>query len=533
MKGIAWIGFGVAVLVVLLLRQAKRRLRKSRFSRGRQLRRWAPGGGSDDDLMFGAIPVKRADATRHFLTVGTTGSGKSLVQRVLMQKVLRGIQRGSDGRALIFDAKNDMPAFLAHLGVTCPVYTLNPFDARADFPRSVAWDIAADVTSSARALNLASCLIPSEAGGANQYFTDAARQVVTSVIESLIRHAPGAWTFSDLVVACLSLDRIRLILERDADGLATLASLLQEERTAYQVFTTIVSRMAYFKPVAALWQRAESKLSLRAWLADESILLLGSNSTVKTALDAINEVVFRVLVEEIDSQSDSSTRRTWFWIDEARLSGPILRGPMLPYLCVKGRSRGACLVLAFQDIEGFREAAGPRIAHEIIAQCSYKALLRLESDESAAWASKLLGQYETLQLLRTEGLALRPTGSLSEQLTKRDAVLPSEFYLIPVTNLKHGLTGFFVGPDIGAVRASIPGPHLQAIITSSAVEEKFTFKSRAESDQWLQAWTADDERRLELDRSHERESTGGRLRWKRGTQTAKFEAHGRGRVINQ
>lgn len=60
--------------------------------------------------------------------------------------------------------------------------------------------------------------------------------------------------------------------------------------------------------------------------------------------------MFRVLVEETDVQPDSSTRRTRFWIDEARLSGPLFRGKMLPYLAVKGRSRGACLVLAFQNI---------------------------------------------------------------------------------------------------------------------------------------------------------------------------------------
>ena len=123
--------------------------------------------------------------------------------------------------------------------------------------------------------------------------------------------------------------------------------------------------------------------------------------------------MFRVLVEEIDVQPDSSTRRTWFWIDEARLSGPLLRGKMLPYLAVKGRSRGACLVLAFQDIDGFREAAGIRIANEIIAQCSHKALLRMESDESAKWATQVIGQYETLDLMQSQQGGLFGKGGLS------------------------------------------------------------------------------------------------------------------------
>ena len=98
-----------------------------------------------------------------------------------------------------------------------------------------------------------------------------------------------------------------------------------------------------------------------------SILVLGANATAKTSLDAINEQIFRVLVEEIDVQTNSESRRTWVWIDEARLAGPLLKSDLLPTLAVKGRSRGVALVLAFQDIEGLREAAGERIANELVA----------------------------------------------------------------------------------------------------------------------------------------------------------------------
>ncbi|MBX3438895.1 MAG: type IV secretion system DNA-binding domain-containing protein, partial [Planctomycetaceae bacterium] len=418
-------------LLCYLTASFKRRLRRQRFERGRRLGKQCRSAAAAGGLRWGPFTLPTSAATQHFLAVGTTGSGKSHIQRLLMRDVLPGIQPGTNARALILDAKNDLPAFLKHVGTGCPVYTLNPFDARTEFPKSVAWDVAADVSSPARALNLAGAFIPAEAGGNNRYFTDAARQVAAGVIESFIRHAPGAWTFSDLVFATLSLERVKKILERDAEGEEVIANFLGDERTAYQVFTTVVSRMAYFKAVAAMWQRTTEKLSLKAWLMEDSILLLGVNATAKVALDAINEILFRIVVEEIDVQTDSATRRTWVWIDEARLSGPLLKGEMLPYLAVKGRSRGACLVLAFQDIEGFREAAGPRVAHEIIAQCSHKALLRMESEESAAWASRVLGQYETLEVMRSDPAFLGRGGTRSEHVARKDAVLPSEFYSIP------------------------------------------------------------------------------------------------------
>lgn len=476
------------------------RSRQRHFQRGRKLSRDSRYGRKGEGLRWGSCWIAESSATQHFLAVGTTGSGKSLVQRLLMKTALHCIKQGADHRALILDAKNDTVQFLERIGCTCPVYTLNPFDGRTERPIPVAWDIAADITSASRALNLAAALIPAEKGGSNRYFTDAARMVVSGVIESLIAHSPGKWTFADLVLATLSIQATKDVLSRDENGKAVIANFLADERTAYQVFTTVVSRMAYYRSIAGLWQDAPNRLSLREWLTDESILLLGVDATARTALDAINEIVFRVLVEEIDSQPDSHTRRTWVWIDEARLSGPLLRGEMLPYLAVKGRSRGACLVLAFQDIEGFREAAGARIAHELIAQCSHKAILRLETDESAAWGAKLLGQYEVLEHMRSTPSHLLSPGSKTEHVSRRDAVLASEFYTIPPTNKQNGLTGYFVSPEAGALRGWVSSDELGSVVSSSPAGR---FIARQESDQALRPWNEADLLRLRLEREED------------------------------
>jgi type IV secretory pathway TraG/TraD family ATPase VirD4 len=416
-----------------------------------------------------------------------------------MAPVLQGIKEGSDHRALIFDAKNDIVPFLKHIGVRCPVYSLNPLESRTEFPIAVRWDIAEDIRSPARAMNLVANLIPSEKSGGNQYFTDAARQVVTAVCESLIRHSPDAWQFFDLVFACLSQDRIREVLSRDEHGREVLAGFFGDERTAYQVFTTIYSRMAYYRPVAAMWQRTSKSISLREWLKTDSILIIGSNATVKTALDAINEQIVRVIVEEMDEQRNSNKRETWIWIDEARLCGPLLKNDILPYAAVKARSRGGCLVLGFQDIEGFREVAGIRIANELIAQCSHKALLRMESQESAKFASDLVGTFESIERFSSEGgTSTRPTRSVSEQRVNKQAVLTSEFYGIPLTSPKNGLTGYFLSPEFGVARDTIGGSSLHHIVTPSCIEKSELFASRKIGHQQLQSWSKDRRLRLRL-----------------------------------
>ena len=493
----------LAILFFLFQKPAFRWLRSHRYTRGRQVtKKRNVDRPIENGLRWGNSRLPSSAAVRHFLVAGTTGSGKSLVQRLLMSEPLKKIKPGSDQRAVIFDAKGDMSAFLRHLDVRCPVYNFNPFASRASWSRAVAWDIANDITSPARAQNLVASLLPSEKSGNNQYFTDAARQVLVGIVESLIRHSSRQWTFPDFVYIALSQERIEAVLKRDTRGQEVLDSFFAEDRTAYQVFTTIVSRMAYFKPVAALWQHQTDKLSVRDWLVSESILLLGSNATVKTSLDAINQQIFRVMVEEIDIQTNSDTRRTWVWIDEARLAGSLLQSELLPYLAVKGRSRGAALVLAFQDMDGFKEAAGERIANEIVAQCSNKALLRMESETSAAWASKTLGQFETIEVFRSDN----QTGwnqNISEQRVQKDAVMASEFFSIPITNPQNGLTGYFITSEDGAYRGTIhPSVLAQTVFDESQALDVEGSESTDEK-QWLCDWEESDWLRLSIEKTRD------------------------------
>ncbi|QEG35905.1 type IV secretory system conjugative DNA transfer family protein [Bythopirellula goksoeyrii] len=494
------------VLGLVFRQQVLRWLRVRSYTRGRQLakpNRSRMSGKSSHGLRWGNNLLPESTATQHFLAAGVTGSGKSHVQRLLMKSVLENMHVGSDSRVLIYDAKGETTAYLKKVGVTTAVYSLNPFESRKGFPQAVAWDIARDITSPTRALNFSCSLIKAESSGANQYFTNSARLIVNGVLLSFIKHSAGVWTFSDLVHATLSRDRLEAVLSRDTVGRELFARFLPDDRTGHSVLTSVISSMGYYAPVAALWQRTPEKLSIRDWLSDSSVLLLGVNKSASATLDVLNEQIFRFLVEEIDGQRNSSTRRTWVWVDEAREAKSILRSEGLQALAVKGRSRGACLLLAFQDIEGFREAAGSdKIADEIIGQCSHKAILRMESPGSAEWAAKMLGQYETLEIFRSEssgGRGFFSTGhNVSEQRVMKDSVLPSEFFTIPPTNKQNGLTGYFLSPDCGARKITLPSSDISPIVVSEQEEERYALVSKPESDQWLREWSMSDRQRLSL-----------------------------------
>ena len=119
----------------------------------------------------------------------------------------------------------------------------------------------------------------------------------------------------------------------------------------------------------------------------------------------------------------------------------------------KGRSKGASVVLGFQDIEGLRDVYGTHRANVMMGMCSSKAILRLLSPETAAWASKLMGDFEKIELRESTssaGLLRGRSRTQSEQRVKSEAVLPSEFLTIPPTDIETGLSGYFVSPWQGA-----------------------------------------------------------------------------------
>src|SRR5262249_45346873 len=75
---------------------------------------------NDPGLRIGRQLFPSQIAARHLAFVGTTGSGKTLLQRLLMQSALSQIGRGSSHRALLYDAKQDTLTILAGMRLGCP-----------------------------------------------------------------------------------------------------------------------------------------------------------------------------------------------------------------------------------------------------------------------------------------------------------------------------------------------------------------------------------------------------------------------------
>lgn len=490
---------GTAAVAIVYRKPIARALRARSYFKGRKIdknKRLKKEISGTDGLQWGNIIIPDSSATRGFLVGGTTGSGKTHVQRILLKRPLLRMPQEADSRMLIYDAKGDTVPYLKRIGFSGDVFSLNPFESRSTYPQAVGWDAGKDITCPTKAMNLAEAIVPAESGGANQYFTNGSRHIVAGNLKSLIRHNRGDWTFSDLISISLSKDLSKQILSRDSAGQRVIDRYLRDDKTGEDVYSTLWGHVGFFEPIAALWKSAPKQISISDWLRSNSVLLLGRNATASATMKVLNQQIFRFFADHLVEQSNSTTRRTYVWLEEARFAEGIVDSEALQSVAGLCRSKGAVLVISFQDIDGFRHAAGEKQAESLIGQCSHKALLRFETDSSAQWASKLIGQYQAIEVFHNDTDRMLNPESKSEQRVLSDAVLSSEFFSIPETNPDFGLEGYFLAPSRLPNKTWL-SPHVVApVVVSDAEENEHGIKYRSESEQWLPELSIGDADRL-------------------------------------
>lgn len=326
----------------------------------------------------------------HFAFVGTTGSGKSTLIQLVMQQALAMVGQGLGRRALIYDAKRDLISHLSRMCPHVPICLLNPFDRRG-----VAWQLSEDVTDPSTAFQIASIFIPVNEQLAQPFFEDTSRAVIKGVMLSfmnLTRKYGTKWDLRDVILGC-STRHVRRVLKLSDQNLDVIDSLIRgREDTAKDVFATLSTKLDPFRSVAGLWANAKQSISLRKWAQSESVLVLGSNPAKSEAINTINRIIFSRVADLLSDFPDnrdhqSDPRRSWIFIDEL---AQLQRLPKLREMFSFGRSKGVCVCVGFQDIEGLYPIYGKDTTHSLLGNVGHKAILRLDSDVTAAWASALL-----------------------------------------------------------------------------------------------------------------------------------------------
>ena len=437
---------------------------------------------------LGPIGVPFEDTTQHFAMIGATGSGKTICMRMLMQEVMAGITPGSDRRALVYDAKQDMPSLLHGMDVQVPLKLLNPFDNRG-----VAWDIARDVNEPRIAIEIVFTLMP-ELSENTPFFSDAARHLTYAVILSFMKRKLH-WTLGDIIRGLSSQKLLRRILAATPVTKSFLPRYCYDKRLLANILTTAATKIMPFEPLAGAWEAVSERVSLEDWVQGSSVLVLGNSETSRHAIDAINRCIVKRAVDLTLQQGESFTRRSWFFLDEITEAG---RLDGLVSLCKKGRSKGACVVMALQSIAGLRNPRlyGPDTAAEILGQIGHRFIGRLECPETAEWAARLFGDQEVMQVLRSDSFSHNSQSrstSHSQQVTTRKAVMPAEFMSVPACNDVKGMTGYYLSQTAGAFRHCLDADLLFGELLDKPSSTTPNFILHDIESQYLAPWSPEQE----------------------------------------
>lgn len=401
--------------------------------------------------------IKIPDKT-HFLFVGQTRSGKSLLIKLLTQQIFSLFGKGTNQRAVIYDASTELIPFLyALVGDRIPIYIFDPEDARC-----TAWKISEDIRTKDEALNLGKFIFPvgNGQGSKDEYFTEGPATVMAAVMDAFLLtnqermekgEEPIEWNLRDVRLALSNEQNAKELLGRWPE---TREKLKYFESSNPDLDRTLINKFDRLDTTAARWHHSTTRekrkaLSLREFLGskDSAILIIGGSSDV--TIKAINHVIFEQLAalmldKSVPSETDS---RTWLLLDEFSDIGKM---ETMGKLLSMGLKKGVRIVAAYQNIASVEKVYGAYDPAIIKSETATIAFLRQQGD-TAKNASAFIGERDIERLKVSTGSsqtigAFHMTTSKNVEYVpdKEPVVSPHELGDLPVSGDKNGVSAYFL-----------------------------------------------------------------------------------------
>ena len=416
-----------SLIYILLVRRGKKqsetkKLRGYEIGTIRQIRKLVKKLDISD-ISLATVPMPKNFETGHILIHGTTGMGKSVCIKELLDQIrIRG------DKAIIYDQGGDyISSFYQNNDVI-----LNPLD-----DRTASWNLWKECRDSADYDSLAAALIPTTAEHSDPFWTNGAR-IIFSAMARELKHVNKP-TMTSLLDSLLT------------TNLATIESVLCNTEAAPLLSHGIEKTALSFKATLASYLKClkyikdeENPFSIRSWIQDDSKknwLFISSTADRHETLKPLISMWLDLSANALLSLSPSYSRRIWLIFDEL---ASLHKLPYLPNAFAQSRKYGGCIVAGMQSIAQLRKIYGQHAADEISTMCNTRVFFRSPSNEAAVWTSKELGQHEIEEM--REGIsysesAMRSGISIDKQIAKKDLVSAPEIMQLQVLEAYMRLPG--------------------------------------------------------------------------------------------
>lgn len=381
-------------------------------------------------LDFGGVPIPEAAEPYHFLVAGSTGTGKS----VLIKRLLQMIRERGD-TAIVVDSGGD---FLDKHFVEGRDFVFNPYDERC-----VGWSPTLEMQGAWDAQALARSIIPDGIGESKEW-NSYAQTFVGSVLRKL-------WEANKLSLADF-LYYVQVASVKELKELLSgtpAASQLSSEKTFGSIRTIATNYLASYDYLPT----DQTPFSLTEMVnAEHSGVLFITYA--ENQLDSVRNMIATMLdvaSRAILSLQPNPNRRIWLIIDEFASIG---RVQSIEAMATKARKAGGCLVLGIQSISQLQDRYGDKGAQTILSCLSSWVVLRSADADTAEYMSRHIGDAE---VARTHiGQSSGDSGdssNVSEQRVTKRVVLASQIQQLE--NL-HGYLKLAGGYPVCDLKLSFP-----------------------------------------------------------------------------
>lgn len=367
--------------------------------------------------------------TRHILTAGSTGTGKS----VLLCQAIYDIMRRKN-KTLIYDRKGEL---FAKFGKTDDILW-NPYDARfcgwtifSEFELYAGLEFIPEELST-----MANSLFSTAGNNKNRAFYDGAASIFKSGCCYLKIH--GLTTNKDLYT----------FFSSGADSMSKAIATLPEGLREGQAFlvgggdvsasfiSCLMDRVKAFQPFIG----RDGVFSVREWISnadDRRVLFLSTAGENEASYLPIVTMLIDIVGNGIRSLPENPKRRIFLILDELSSLPPL---KSLQMLLREGRSKGASCFLTTQTMAAIEDQYGQACSADIMGLCNSLFIFRTNEPQQSEYFSKALGDAETVKFRQTQGQSKRngvfwgsdSNQSVSEQHSIERLFLAGELQSLPV-----------------------------------------------------------------------------------------------------
>jgi hypothetical protein len=397
------------------------------------------------------ITVRRDLEPRHFLMIGTPGSGKSQAIRSIAW-----VARRRENPAIVADLGAELIQYFYREGEDI---ILNPMDARG-----IGWCPLNEIRKATDYRMMANRLIAETDQNAD--WTESTRSFVADVLHAIRKHGKPFCTNATLLYFLTKAPYRGSNPEKPS-----LEWLLQAEPSAryfegsggddeaLRIITSIIARN--IEPLTYL---KEGDFSIRDYVknfeksgVEKRWLFMSYTDENYEALSPLIAMWFEIAVQAGLSLNESSERCFWFFLDEL---ATLNKMPAVKSGLEKLRKRGGRMVAGIQSTGQLQEKYGVHGAQVLFSCFGHLLMLRVSDDETAEKLSRIMGDAIIKSKSNTNGTS---TNSVTTSDVVRRRILPVEFTTYPDMNGWFRPAGSRHAIQIGPKPDDTPGEKLSVM----------------------------------------------------------------------